>query len=56
MARDIIRVRAIAIITNCQKDLKRELSDGERRDLLKDNTYWTSEVIHEVVETLHGKI
>lgn len=32
------------IISNCEQDLKRLISRGETRDLLKDNTDWDSQI------------
>lgn len=44
------RVRqACRLIANCQRDLARELSDGDRRDLLADNTHWSSDQIVDAV-------
>jgi hypothetical protein len=37
--------QACKLIHACESDLKRELSDGERRDLLADNTHWSWEQI-----------
>lgn len=37
------------IIAECEADLERCLSDGERRDLLMDNTLWSSAVIRLLV-------
>jgi hypothetical protein len=46
--------RAKEIIEACEKDLGRALSEGERRDLLKDNTIWTSKLIEELVSQVPG--
>lgn len=40
---------ARAIIARCESALRRRLSDGERRDLLADNTSWTLDDIAAVV-------
>lgn len=49
-------VMANDIITRCEADLKRKLSDGEKRDLLMDNTSWTSRRVWDVVEVLKSQI
>jgi len=43
---------ATRLVTNCQRDLRRELSNGERRDLLCDNTEWSSDYIRAIVGAL----
>jgi hypothetical protein len=45
--------RATRLIEACERDLNRKLSQGERRDLLADNTPWTLEYIRKVVDRLH---
>jgi hypothetical protein len=47
--------RATKLITAAQRDLKRELSTGERCDLLADNTPWTTAHICNVVVALSVK-
>lgn len=44
--------RARKIIAAAERDLRRVLSVGERRDLLKDNTDWPSDRCDEVVLVL----
>ena len=44
--------RAMHIIAMCERDLKYKLSDGEKRDLLKDNTRWSSEYVSRVVDAI----
>lgn len=39
---DVQRNRARCIVRDAERDLERVLSPGERRDLLLDNTRWTS--------------
>ncbi len=41
--------QACKLIRRCEADLARVLSDGERRDLLMDNTHWTREQIVDAV-------
>lgn len=38
-----------------ERDLHRRLSDGERRDLLKDNFEWPSDECDNIVRRLHRK-
>lgn len=45
---------ARAIIARAESDLRRALSQGERRDLLKDNTAWTSQRCDEIVLALEA--
>lgn len=45
---------AAVLIERCEADLKRTLSRGECRDLLKDNTSWDSEFVAACVEHLRG--
>jgi hypothetical protein len=52
MTHDIRYKRAISIVNDCERDLKRRLSNGERRDLLKDNTPWPSDLITMFVERM----
>lgn len=40
---------ACQIIRRCENDLNRQLSDGERRDLLMDNTDWLRDQIFDTV-------
>jgi hypothetical protein len=40
------------LITKCEADLNRRLSDGECRDLLKDNTAWDSDFIAALVRAI----
>lgn len=40
------------LIFSCEEDLGRKLTMGERRDLLKDNTNWDSDIIHDVVKMI----
>ncbi len=47
--------RARRRITQAEADLKRTLSDGERRDLLKDTTTLENDVIHHIVALLTPK-
>ena len=49
---DVHLARATQLIRSCQRDLNRELSNAERRDLLADNTPWTLEHIRRVVGEL----
>lgn len=44
--------QARQIITKCEAAFGRTLSDGERRDLLKDNTEWHSSVCDQIVEQM----
>lgn len=44
--------KAQEIVNKCQSDLSRELSNGERRDLLTDNTKWNSLYIRRIVGEL----
>lgn len=44
--------RATELVRAAQRDLDRELSNGERRDLLKDNTDWPSTHVAFVVGRL----
>jgi hypothetical protein len=37
------------LIARCESDLRRRLSDGEKRDLLADNTEWSLPLIAAVV-------
>lgn len=46
--------KARDLIARCQASLKRELSDGERRDLLRDNTEWEVELVAAIVAELRG--
>ena len=41
--------KAINLILTAQHSLDRKLSDGERRDLLMDNTIWDSDFIASMV-------
>lgn len=43
---------ARVIIANCSYALRRTLSAGERRDLLKDNTGWSNELISAIVDEI----
>lgn len=43
---------ALTIIWDCETDLGRKLSAAERRDLLKDNTPWHTDVVAAVVDEL----
>lgn len=45
---------ATEIITQCEKALDRTLSAGERRDLLKDNTDWDSELCDKIADLVPG--
>lgn len=47
--------KARSIISRCETDLARTLSDGERRDLLVDNTSWGRATIVAVVSALQPK-
>ena len=38
------------VIGACEAQLGRRLTDGQRRDLLADNTQWTTEFIRVVVD------
>lgn len=42
-------LRARFLIARCEQDLKHTLANGQRRDLLMDNTDWTSDEIRDVV-------
>lgn len=46
--------RARYIIWNCEYALRRKLRNGERRDLLCDNTNWTRGTIVAVVDSLRA--
>lgn len=46
---------AAGLIAGAQADLRRKLADGERRDLLCDNTNWTRERINAAVAALSTK-
>lgn len=48
------RLTARHIIAACEQDLRRILSQGERRDLLMDNTSWSSDHIAVIVAELCG--
>lgn len=41
--------QACKLIRNCEADLGRTLEDGERRDLLMDNTHWSREQVVDAV-------
>lgn len=41
-----------SIIADAERDLRRFLSPGEARDLLKDRTDWSRDLIHEFVDRL----
>lgn len=43
---------ATKLVTDCQRDLRRELTNGERRDLLSDNTDWETDYIRSIVGQL----
>lgn len=43
---------ANALIDNCERDLRRKLSQGEARDLLKDNTRWDAGYVFDIVAGL----
>lgn len=43
--------RAADIVRRAERDLG-ELSDGQRRDLLADNTEWTADYIRTIVEAM----
>ena len=47
-------VEALRIVVAAEIDLGK-LSDGQRRDLLKDQTNWSSEYVHKIVEGLGGQ-
>ena len=40
------------IIASCEADLARKLSAGECRDLLMDNTTWSSDAVADVVRAI----
>jgi hypothetical protein len=40
---------ACRLIERAEKDLRHKLTDGERRDLLMDNTEWDSAFVAQVV-------
>lgn len=40
------------LIAKAEKDLNRELSNGERRNLLADNTEWSSQTIRAMVNNI----
>lgn len=44
--------RALRFVRDAQIDLRRKLSNGERRDLLTDNTRWSREYIVAMVEKM----
>ena len=44
---------AQGIVFEAQKELGRKLSSGERRDLLKDNTSWSSDYVARIVGQMH---
>lgn len=46
------RYEAYGIIKRAEADLKYKLTKGERRDLLKDNTTWHSDIIADVVDEI----
>jgi len=46
---------AVDMVDRCEADLKRTLSNGERRDLLKDNTDWDSDFVARCVDWMAGK-
>lgn len=48
--------RARLIITAAERDLRRQLSDGERRDLLKDQTQWSNQAIEAIVASVDGEV
>ena len=43
------------IVDVAEEELRRTLTDGERRDLLADNTDWPFALIEGVVEKLGGR-
>jgi hypothetical protein len=45
-------LEAMRIIQDAETDLGYTLKEGERRDLLKDNTSWDSATVHYIVEQL----
>ncbi len=47
--------RARGRIMQAETDLKRKLTDGERRDLLKDTTTWSNDEINHIVKLLTTK-
>ena len=55
---DVRRAAAVAagIIVRAETELRRELSPGERRDLLKDNTCWPSLIVDSVVDFLPRRL
>jgi hypothetical protein len=46
--------KALDIITACEADLKLELSLGQQRDLLCDNTVWQSSYIRAMVDHINA--
>lgn len=51
-SKDSIMGRATALVHDAQRELGRTLTDGERRDLLADNTPWDTDLIRCIVEAL----
>ncbi len=47
--------KGIELIAAAERDLKRTLSDDERRDLLKDNPTWPNHVVEGIVEILRRR-
>lgn len=47
--------KATRIIRACEAHLERELTTGERRDLLKDNTNWTPATVEAVVAIVNRR-
>lgn len=52
MDEHIEKAKARELIAKCEADLRRKLTDGQKRDLLADNTQWTSEFIRRMVAEL----
>lgn len=46
---------ARGLIARCERDLKRPLTSGQKRDLLKDNTGWTAERVARVVAVVESE-
>jgi hypothetical protein len=44
---------AARLIVACERDLGRQLSRGEQRDLLIDNTDWRSDKVDTIVDALN---
>jgi hypothetical protein len=46
-------IAASRAVDACERDLRRVLSDGERRDLLCDNTRWSRPFINSIVAMMN---